>query len=83
MLAITRLDYFLVNGAKSFLENEIYMLGHISAPEARESVRIAKERITYLATQLDDSDDINAKFKQDQKSFYELFILPYMVSKKI
>lgn len=74
----TQLDRLFVNGAKRFLEKEIDVLEHIPTPEAKASIHVAKQRIEYLTTQLDDSKDINSKFKQNPETFYDLFRLPYM-----
>jgi hypothetical protein len=69
---------FFINGVKNFLEKEIDLLQYVNTPEAKQSLRIAGERVAYLNSQLIDSTDINNRFKQDSESFFQLLKLPYM-----
>ena len=69
---------FFINGAKNFLEKEIDLLQHVNTTEAKQSLRIAVERVAYLNSQLIDSTEINNKFKQDSESLFQLLKLPYM-----
>jgi len=72
------LPRLFINSAKSHLEQEVDMLQNIDGPEAKTSADIAKQRISYLETQLEDGTDINEKFKEDPESYYSLHFLPYM-----
>ena len=61
------------------MEKEINLLKHIDEAVARESVRIAEERVAYLTKQLRDDTELQTAFKRDPNSFYGLFMLPYMI----
>lgn len=73
------LNHLFIDGAKHFLEQEIDLLRHIDTSKAKESLIVATERVAYLTTQLEKSDDINQHFKNNPNTYYDLFILPYMI----
>jgi hypothetical protein len=69
-----------IEGAKSFLEDEMRVLKHIDEPIAARSLRIAQDRVAYLETQLKDGTELTARFERNPNTFYRLFYLPYMKS---
>jgi len=60
----------------AFLSREIRVLEHVDAPEAIESLRIARERAAYLM-----NADVIKEFKDNLGAWEQLFFLPYMRSR--